>query len=322
MRIFITKASHVSLFRIMRRMKDLFGDTLVTDIGQGHDVSVISADTLPWGNLKDVPGPKIHRLDCPQVDPKYQEGNKNLRFVRYLCDHTIYQSQFSKKLCESLLGPTPGRYSVILNGWHLSEPHPEATNDAVFFCAPWRPTKRPKSSLTLAWRLADKGYPVYFLGMDGPSHSNIIYVYGQNFSTSCYDRGGVFVHLSMIDACPNTVVEALCAGLPVVTTDSGGQVELVEDAGVIIPEKDRQTPPFDLFHETPVDLDRVELMVEHVLRDRLEYRKKAFRRGKELRLSRTAESYREVLVNERRRYESQGYETTRRMETKRVGRGA
>ena len=42
------------------------------------------------------------------------------------------------------------------------------------------------------------------------------------------------IHLAWLDWCPNTVVEALSCGVPVLCSHNGGTKELVKDNGVII----------------------------------------------------------------------------------------
>ena len=42
------------------------------------------------------------------------------------------------------------------------------------------------------------------------------------------------IHLAWLDWCPNTVVEALACGLPVLCSHNGGTRELVKENGVIL----------------------------------------------------------------------------------------
>jgi len=64
------------------------------------------------------------------------------------------------------------------------------------------------------------------------------------------------IHLAWLDWCPNSVVEALCAGCPVITNNVGGTCEIVGPAGGIICDLDA---PFDfgLVHrDKPPKIDR------------------------------------------------------------------
>jgi glycosyltransferase involved in cell wall biosynthesis len=53
-----------------------------------------------------------------------------------------------------------------------------------------------------------------------------------------YDRAQAFVLPTRADGVPWVVVEALAAGLPLITTDVGGISELVGDAGLLVPPGD------------------------------------------------------------------------------------
>jgi glycosyltransferase involved in cell wall biosynthesis len=53
-----------------------------------------------------------------------------------------------------------------------------------------------------------------------------------------YGRCDVFVHPSLAECFPTTVMEAMASGRPVVATDVGGVPEQVGDAGLIVPPRD------------------------------------------------------------------------------------
>jgi glycosyltransferase involved in cell wall biosynthesis len=44
------------------------------------------------------------------------------------------------------------------------------------------------------------------------------------------------IHLAWLDHCPNTVVEALSQGTPIICSEQGGTKELVKEFGVILKE--------------------------------------------------------------------------------------
>ncbi|WP_265112393.1 glycosyltransferase family 4 protein [Halosolutus halophilus] len=52
---------------------------------------------------------------------------------------------------------------------------------------------------------------------------------------SYYEHADVFVLPSFNEGMSNTVLEAMAAGLPIVTTDTGGTAELIEDNGYVVP---------------------------------------------------------------------------------------
>jgi len=48
----------------------------------------------------------------------------------------------------------------------------------------------------------------------------------------------VFAHPSLSDACPGAVLEAMCAGIPVVASGSGGTKDILEGFGILVPPHD------------------------------------------------------------------------------------
>ena len=67
------------------------------------------------------------------------------------------------------------------------------------------------------------------------------------------------IHLAWLDWCPNTVVEGLCCGLPVLCSSNGGTKELVKNDGVVIQIEDDYIPgdPASLYSPPEVDSDVV-----------------------------------------------------------------
>jgi glycosyltransferase involved in cell wall biosynthesis len=75
-----------------------------------------------------------------------------------------------------------------------------------------------------------------------------------------YRSADLFLFLSWLDYCPNTVVEALACGLPVVCTNQGGTRELVEmTGGGIVVEADAPYAfqPLELYRPPQPDSDAV-----------------------------------------------------------------
>lgn len=72
------------------------------------------------------------------------------------------------------------------------------------------------------------------------------------------------VHLCWLDSCPNTVVEALACGTPVVCSHNGGTKELVKDNGVVLQLEEDYIPGelVNLYNPPQVDIN---LIVEGIL---------------------------------------------------------
>lgn len=167
----------------------------------------------------------------------------------------IYQSQFSKKLSEEILGIKPQNATVILNGTNLDYFSPYGSNirkklgiknDAIVFVtsAKWRTHKRLKAVVNVFNKvnslLSKKSYLIIigepdFLVDNGKS----IITLGKIKHTELPEvlrAGDIFLFFSWLDNCPNSVIEAIACGMPVICTNQGGTCEIVNatSGGIIV----------------------------------------------------------------------------------------
>lgn len=174
--------------------------------------------------------------------------------------HVIYQSQYCKDAwlasCDSAkIGETPD--TIIMNGDDPSrfEVPPmigELPGFTFAAVASWGPVKRIDFIVDLFKALIRQGADVSLLvggrfkdGVTLPSiedefRDRIVfcgYVEPTDIP-SFYRSADAFIHARKGDWCPNSVVEALCAGLPGVVHSVGGTSELLGNAGVAFDEHD------------------------------------------------------------------------------------
>lgn len=222
----------------------------------------------------------VLRLDgvYHHVGPEYnwKERNKPIKKSFDSADGIVYQSHFSKRLCEKYLGRTKVPYAIIHNG---ADPNTFVLEDSdtsdtlpnrPFFLAVanWRPFKRlvdiiesfllanfedvdliivgSTSKLGIDERIKEyKKHPnIQFLGR--LSQEELIPYY-----VSCIS----LIHISWIDNCPNSVVEAICAGKPIICGNLGGTPELVRKSGGIVLdlEVEYDLEPKDMYHPPAID---------------------------------------------------------------------
>lgn len=178
----------------------------------------------------------------------------------------IFQSHFSKKLFENILEYVPPVQTIIHNGTDLEIFKPQndvlglkkslnIPEDAFVFItsAKWRTHKRLASIIEAfnEFRKRHNHLVTYLLviGDHNDLHvENVIFL--QKVENSLlpvyYSIANVYLFFSWLDNCPNSVIEAICCGLPVICTNQGGTHELVEMSnGGIVVEADE---PF-LFNE-------------------------------------------------------------------------
>lgn len=236
---------------------------------------------------------KILRLDGVYHDLGKDWKAKNIGMVRALrnCDGVVYQSQHAKRLADRYLGEAQVPTAIIFNGsepgYYDRIPPYETTKVVVMAVSKWRPHKRltdivesfllaqiPDSKLVIAGDVSNSGVSSRnirrYKAMDSIRFIGHV---PQDVLASYYRVAIASVHLCWFDACPNSVVEALCAGVPVVTNNVGGTHELVQKAisdPVLICDLDEEydLQPVDLYHPPVIDRNKVAQALRHCYIDR------------------------------------------------------
>jgi len=203
----------------------------------------------------------------------YATKNILLRKSIHKADGIVYQSEFSKKMCDKYLGRFEKKWSVIFNGVCTNVPFVsiEKKHKYVFLAASrWRPHKRLRdimesfllanvedSILYVAGDVANSGISKQelekYFSMLGIKYLGVI---DQKTLSSYHKISDGFLHLSWIDWCPNCVVEAIGAKVPVITNNVGGTQELVgPSGGFVLPLDDEYDfKPCQLYK--PPEIDR------------------------------------------------------------------
>lgn len=250
--------SGLFLHRLACALKGL-GVQIVNDPMARPDVSV-SPITLRKTNSKR----HILRLDgiYHDVCTNYKGRNKALIDSLHRADGVVYQGEFSKKLCDKYLGVVDKKYRLIRNGMDLNyhtsvSPAKKEHKHNFLTASSWRPQKRLVDMME-SFLLADISDSMLYVAggvykktvsMDTLNkyfkEPRIKYLghLSQHQLTSYLRIVNGFIHLSWIDWCPNCVVEAIAARVPVITNNVGGTQELVRPSGGFVLSLDE---PYDL----------------------------------------------------------------------------
>lgn len=188
----------------------------------------------------------VLRLDGIYYDKaeNYRARNTSISKAHVKADAVVYQSHLSKKMCEKYLAKRKTNiYDVIHNGvninnWTNFEEHEDIN---IVSCAKWRRHKRLPETIEIFVEFL-KQHPNAKLHILGPmrkgakviKHPSVVY-YNPNQMVSfdeireIYKTCDIYLHLSKKDSCPSSVVEAIAAGMPVITTNAcGGATEMCE----------------------------------------------------------------------------------------------
>lgn len=209
-----------------------------------HDAQVLFTNDVFPSSLFSLELPRVKRMDGIFSQEHLLSRNLPLNTAAQTADITLFISEFSKKSYEALYGPLPNS-RVILN---TADPRvfysskksykKSACLKLIAVATDWkREEKRWDDTLSFARRhLADVHLVVVGAPPEGDIPSNVeLAGYLADYSALLRDVEGMLC-LSYKDAAPKTVCQGLCVRLPVLYAQSGGVEELVQGAGVGIPD--------------------------------------------------------------------------------------
>lgn len=302
------------------------GVDVTHDLSVGSDAALVIAGTrnlLPFWKARQRGQRVVQRLDGVNwvqrvrwAGMKYsvraEYGNAMLSLIRArFADHVIYQSQFIRRWWEDWYGVAKVPATVIINGVDLQTYTPAGAHE--------RPTGRFRllllegslagglnSGLFHAVSTAEKlskNFPMEVVvagKVDSATQQSIKSKVPVKFlgtipreQIPALARSSHMMYSAEVNPpCPNSVIEALACGLPVIGFDSGALKELVtEDAGCVVPYGGN---PWKL--ETP-DISALAVAAEQVLMKQNQFRAAARKRAESaFGLDQMVESYLKVLL--------------------------
>lgn len=213
--------------------------------------------------------------------------------LRKTADLIVYQSVFSKKIHEFLLGHTKVDSVVIHNGVALRDNicatyDNNSTKVNAVITAHFRLGKRLKDSINIC-NYVNKYIPItlHIIGeidfltresISGLDVSNCVF-YGQITQTESfkvYKNMHVGLAPSVNEACSNSILEMMSAGLPVLVTSIGGSSEIVPNKDFVVDEGKSNDLCFIEYHNPylsniDIDFDQWLNKIETILSDHKRY---------------------------------------------------
>ena len=160
-----------------------------------------------------------------------EKKKKALRHV----DGVIYQSQFSKRMCDAFIGKAKCPTAIILNGavpWDGPAATSPASINYLTSARRWINQKRLDDIIS-AFEVANIEGSVLWVAGDTIDHKKsdnpgvrYLGLIDDEKLFAMHKLCNAMIHMVWIDACPNGVAEALVNGCPVISGDQGGTKEL------------------------------------------------------------------------------------------------
>lgn len=219
---------------------------------------------------------KVLRLDGVYhntAKTNWREKNQSLKANADVASRVICQSNFGWQMVNRFVGVDPSKVRIIGNGADPNasfKAREKQFKHEFLAVAKWRPHKRLRD-IVESFIVAD--IPDSGLHVIGEADDNdVINRYG-HFKNIVF-HGGVFdrevlygfmksvdasIHLCWFDCFPNSVVEAVCMGCPVICNNTGGTHEIVRPSGGIVLDLDKEYDyqPTDLYNTPVIDIEKV-----------------------------------------------------------------
>jgi len=217
--------------------------------GTHADVSIVFIEPSGRPLAKKV----IQRLDGIWFSPEeFETKNSSIKKLYQSADGVIWQSEFDKEMITKWW-KFPKKGAVIHNGINAREikkfqiPALEQIRqqyEMLFVCsANWHPQKRLLQNIELYKHLRNfySSAALIVLGSNPikVADPHIFYAGSQphEICLEIFSAANWMLHLAWLDHCPNTVIESLSQGTPVICSEHGGTKELIKGYGIILNEK-------------------------------------------------------------------------------------
>ena len=216
-------------------------------------------------------------------------------------DHVVFQSEYAKNVYEAFTG-AKRPHSIIYNGVEDSffkdcDPidKPYGFDKVLIASSKWRRHKRIEEVIEAFKDKRLKNIALVILGgyktIDMPNVFSLPMIPSYELP-NYYKMADAMIHLCWLDCCPNSVVEALASGLPVICSHNGGTHELVKGDGLVLQLEDDYNygDMVDLYNPPKVDVDNITNAILKILDfGRIEPRD-------DLKITNTALSYSKLFI--------------------------
>lgn len=215
-----------------------------------YDVALVFIEPTTRLDLKK---PFVHRVDGMWFRPdQHKMGmNAGIEWAHRNAHAVVHQSDFDKQMLTRWLGE-PKRCVTIRNGAPI-EPATLRSEafiglrerfDKVFVCsAQWHPQKRLRDNIAVFKHIRATQHPnsclIVMGGNAGQQAADPAIFYTgsirHDLCAEAFSMADWMIHAAWLDHCPNSVVEAIAQGCPVLCSSEGGTKELaLPSNGVVV----------------------------------------------------------------------------------------
>jgi len=256
-----------------------FGRKLATSfVRKGHVLGHDNPDVqLSFIQSNNNLAPTVLRLDGIYFNSEQAWENLNAPIKHSYSESAgvIYQSNFNKVLTEKYFGIKENSV-VIHNGTDLEliekipalSYEPLNKYETVWSCASsWRPHKRLSENVRYFLEHKDDNSCLIIAGKNPDysiNHPDIFYTGNLDWTNliSLYKRSKYFIHLALMDHCPNVVVDARASGCQIICASSGGTPEIAGTDAIVVKDMEWDLQPFRLYDPPMLNFSHIQSLTE------------------------------------------------------------
>lgn len=242
-----------------------FGQKIATQLFRlGHEINVGNPEVAINFIQGNVPGIKnVIRLDGIyfNLSQDWKKLNHPIKMSYDLADSVIVQSNFNKRLISKYFGEKSDVH-VIHNGTSLQDIDKIQKADLgfdrekVWFCASsWRPHKRLDENIKFFLENSQRDDMLFIAGANADQYMSksvdqrVKYLGDLPWykMISVMKSSKNFLHLALLDHCPNVVVDARACGCKIYCSSTGGTREISGPNAVVLQEEEWDFSPIELY---------------------------------------------------------------------------
>jgi len=235
---------------------------------QGIIVTKKSPDVhirLPREKINKTAKLKILRVDGLIMNTRWNYKVKNRKISQSIdaSDAIVYQSLFCEEAYRRFLNIKDVPFAIIFNGADSHEFRDRDPKNFFLANSKWRPHRRLEETTKCFFQALKMGLDADLIVTGKPEkkykHPKIKYVGWQSRKQlkKLLSQAIASLHLTWLDWCPNSMVEAIVARCPVIYTKCGGHTQIGDNSGIGVKDKQWKFDLIDLYDPPKLDKEEV-----------------------------------------------------------------
>jgi len=221
----------------------------------------------------------VLRVDGLIMNTRWNYKVKNRKILQSInqSDALVYQGKFCAQAYKKFLNVKGKPFAIIPNGASPEEFLERKPKNFFLTNSRWRPHKRLKPTIKCFLKALKKDLDADLIVTGKadykPKHPRIKYIGWQDRKSirKLLSQAIASMHLTWLDWCPNSMVEAIVSRCPVIYTISGGHHEIAKNSGIGVKDTYWNWDLIDLYNPPKINPDEVADAMIKLKTEKIEY---------------------------------------------------